>query len=175
MESTVRFLAAVVWGLGMAACGGGGEQQAAAPAPTADPAVVLERAGMPGGDACALLTRADAEALFGRPAERRREPVLAGRLAGRCLWVAEAGASTRRLELRILRVPALAPPPDAEPFDLGVQGYVRADPAAGVEVAWLQGGLHYALVHTTTGPAAPPAIDRAEEVKALARAVASRL
>lgn len=161
--------------LWLAACGAGGNgEEAAAPA-TADPQEVLERAGMPASAACALVTREDAEELFGGPAERRREPVLTGLLVDRCLWVRDAGPWSRRLELRVRRIPSLSPPPGAEPLDLGVQGYVRADPVSGVEVAWIQGGLLYALTYAAGGPAGAEVFDSVDLVEALARRASGRI
>jgi hypothetical protein len=158
------------------ACGGGGKPEEAVRPATADPQVVLERGGLPGGRACALVTREDAEALFGRPAAPGEATVsLAGQLVSRCLWTWTNATSSQRLELHIWRVPALAPPADAEPFALGSQGFVRVDPATGVRVEWLQGGLRYALAYVPLGPSAPQAADRAAEVEALARRVAERL
>jgi len=176
MKWNARSAGSLACGLWMVACGGGGEPEEAARPATADPQVVLERGGMPGGRACELVTRDDAEALFGRPAAPgEATATLAGQLVSRCLWTWATATSSQRLELGIWRVPALVPPADAEPFALGSQGFVRVDPATGVSVEWLQGGLRYALAYDARGPSAPQAADRTAEVEALARRVGERL
>lgn len=128
-------------------------------------------------DVCALVTRADASALFGNPARPRAgTPVLDPNMLGECLWTWDSESSSQLLQARIwdgaryYRAPA-----DARPLGFADRGYIRVHPMAGVDVEWVQTGRTVSLGYSTVGPDVPGAMTRTEAVEALARKLKERL
>jgi hypothetical protein len=156
----------------MAGCGGGGGTakggEGEAPAAKADAAGPV--------DACSLVTQADAEELFGRPAVREKgTPSFSGMLLGDCLWTWDTESSNQLLQLHVWKDRKLTPPADAQPLDLGEGGSARVHPVAGVDIEWRQDGKVLTLSYSTLGPDAPKAPDKADAVRGLARKAAGRL
>ena len=125
-------------------------------------------------DGCAIVTQADATALFGQPASPDSGHG-AVTMITQCLWTWDTDTSNQLLQFHIWDPLGYDMPEDAEALDIGEGGYIRAHPVGGVDVAWLQGGQLISLAYSTIGPDAPRATERAEQVVALARQVSERL
>lgn len=161
--------ASVMLAMTAGACGGGGGE-VSQNQPEAD---VEEAAGPAGTEACRLVSQEDASALFGQPASADSGPSTPG-MHGQCLWTWDTDTSNQLLQFHIWDRIAYDAPEDSEPLDLGEEGYVRAHPMAGVDIAWIDGNRMLSLSYSTVGPDAPEAASKVEEMKALARQVASR-
>lgn len=130
-------------------------------------------------DPCALLTQADATALFGRPAttytEGARTP---DSKLNACGWDYDyPDNSSHLLQLVVYDSDiAYSQDPASTPFAIGDKGNVRVSDLSGVDVMWVQKGKTYLLSYSTVGPSAvPDDTARAEQVKALAKTIAARL
>jgi hypothetical protein len=148
----------------------GGDAGAAAPASTTASKV----------DACALVTAAEAAALFGEPATRDAGVTVTDpNMIGECIWEHETPAGSHQLQVRVWASPQYYNPPADEfttPLDVGERGYVRSHSASGVDVAWVQGGRVYELSYFTIGGAGfPKATSRVESVKELAGKTAGEI
>ena len=65
--------------------------------------------------------------------------------------------------------------PASTPFAIGDKGNVTVSNLSGVDVMWVQKGKTYSLSYFTTGPSAvPDDTTKAEQVKALAKTIASQ-
>lgn len=126
-------------------------------------------------DACALVTQADATALFGKPAvPEEGTPVFDPNMMGECLWTWDTETGGQLLQFRVFNGPQYySELPDAQPFDIGEQGNVRTNTFTGVDVEWIQDAKTYTLSYSTVGTDVPDATTKAEEVKQLAKKVAS--
>lgn len=128
-------------------------------------------------DLCALVTQADASALFSNPARPQAgTPVLDPNLLGECLWTWDSGSSNQLLQARVwsgalyYRAPA-----DAQPLGFADRGFIRVDPTGGVDVGWVQTGQTVSLSYSNAGSDMPGAETRAEAVEALARKLKEHL
>ena len=173
-SKTVYLLVTLITVAGMiflvAACGGEEET-----------GVVEEPGGGAGAaaeiDACGIVTQSDASALFGRAAVKDEgSAVLDPGMIGECLWGWDTETSAGLLQFRVWNSPQYySAPADSQPFDIGEQAYIRVHEIAGVDIEWVQDGKTIDLSYFTTGPDAPPADAKTEEVKNLARKVAAEL
>lgn len=151
----------------LAACGGGDDG-----GDTQQPATI---------DPCELVTQPDAEAVFGYPASPDEEgaDVVDPAYLGECLWTYEfPDYSSLLLAIYVwdnsngLYYTADA---DSEPLDIGEEGYIKVDDLTGVDIGWRQDGVAIYLDYFTTGPSAPDATDKLEEVKAVALEASARM
>lgn len=128
-------------------------------------------------DACSLMTLQDATALFGQPASPQQgEVTVDPNMVGECLWTWDTEAGNQLLQLRIWNGAAsYGELPDSQPFEIGEKGYIRAHPAAGVDVEWVQHDRTISLSYSTVGQGVPKAVTKVEEIKTLARRIASKL
>lgn len=130
-------------------------------------------------DACAIVTQADATALFGAEAgtftsSGPATPIPGMR--GECLWDYDyPDYSSQLLQFRVWDKEYYSEPTGAEAFSIGEQGYVAKGPFESVDVGWVQGEIAGDLSYSTTGPSAPDASLKKEQVKALATAAAGKL
>jgi hypothetical protein len=152
----------VILASGLAACNAG--EEPAAPAAAKQSAM----------DACAIVTQADASELFGQPASPDVGHSGVSMIA-QCLWTWDTDTSNHLLQFHIWDPLGYDMPDDAEPLDLGEKGFIRKDPMGGVDIEWLQNNQLISLSYSTIGPDAPEAMDRVEQMIALARQVEDRL
>lgn len=161
-------LAALILTVGLAACSGDGDDEAATTTSTS-------RVETPAEKACSLLTVADATALFGRPAQPRtddRPPSV----ASQCIYEA-TGLNGQLVQFRIFD--------DASYYSeklvanataikgLGTKAYVNPNGPGGiVDVQFVRDGRVYALAYSN---ALSDAATKATQVEALARTVDGRL
>lgn len=136
--------------------------------------------GAPGSeiDACAIVTRADATALFGEKAtpDTSNNPVVDANLLGECLWAWDTETSGQLLQFRVWNGAEYHDVPDtAEAFAVGTDGYVNVDPFWGIDVEWVQDARTIELSYSNVGPDAPDTATKVEPMKALAFEVSSRL
>jgi hypothetical protein len=130
-------------------------------------------------DACAILTQADASALFDQAARASEEVEVTdpGYLGG-CSWSWESSDESSR-QILVLDVwqgeEYYSPSPKAEPFDIGDEGSVAASTGTGVDVSWKQQGKTASLGYFAIGPDAPDPVTKREEVESLALGVADEL
>lgn len=145
------------------ACGGGDDG--------AQPATI---------DPCALVTKADAEGVFGYPASSDQGTgVVDPAFLGECLWTYEF-ADDSSLLLAIYAWDNsnglyYTAEDDSEPFGVGEEGYIKVDELLGVDIGWRQDDVAIYLDYFTTGPSAPSATDKIEEVKAVAMQASARM
>ena len=162
-----HFWIAVLAAFALAACGGGNDD----PSGTGDDDSNFE--------ACELLPRSDATALFEAPAEPEPGPIVTDPdYLGDCRWAYETpdGLGNQLLVLNVWGDDAYyAPLSNAEPFDIGDQGSVAAGAGTGVDVSWTQGDITASLGYFTIGSGVPDHLAKIEEVKALALLVSERL
>jgi hypothetical protein len=162
--------------IGISACGGSGSDApatppggASTPGPTGGTAV----------DACAIVTQADATALFGQPAVRQEGSKIAVPImTGECLWTWDASAANQLLQFRIWNTERAYSRPEDEftqSLELGDRGHVRVHPQAGVDIQWVQGGKMIGLSYSKVGSAVPSPSTKTEPMKELARKIAGRL
>ena len=128
---------------------------------------------------CALLTQADATALFGKPAAPQQDGAQTpdAKLTA-CGWrYAYPDNSSHLLQLVVYDSDiAYSQDPAATPFAIGDKGHVLVNDLSGVDVMWVQKGKTYSLSYSTVGPSAvPDDTTKAEQVKALAKTIAARL
>ncbi len=171
-RSSLEAATVLVVALAVAGCGGGGGEvvHEAGSAETGVDAAPTKSEP----NACELVTREDATALFGQPASPDSGTPAYG-MIGRCLWTWDSETSNQLLQFHMWDQVAYDRPDDSETLDLGEKGYVRAHPVAGVDISWIQEGRTISLSYSTIGPEAPEAVSKVEEMKALARRVARRL
>lgn len=170
-------VAAIVLATAMAACGGsgGGDEPAT-------PARGPETPRAPSGtavDACAIVTQADATALFGQPAVRQEgQKIPVPIMIGECLWTWDTDTANQLLQFRVWSTESAYSRPEdgfTQPLELGDRGHVRAHPQGGVDIEWVQGGRMIGLSYSKVGSAVPSPTTKAEAMKELARTVAGRL
>ena len=130
-------------------------------------------------DVCALLTQADATALFGKPAAKHTGGAETpdSRLNA-CGWdYVYPDNSSHLLQLVMYDSDiAYSQDPASKPFAIGDKGNVIVSDITGVDVMWVQKGKTLSLSYFTTGPSAvPDDTTKAELVKALAQTIAGRL
>lgn len=135
---TGRVLASLVLAaLVLAACGGGGDEEAVSEPEAASEDETADGTGNGDdseiGDPCEIVTQSDAEAVLGEPveAEAEREAPLA---LGQCVWNATAADSFGQLQFRVYDGGSFYSEPEegAEPFDVGDPAYIRVDEESGV-------------------------------------------
>lgn len=130
-------------------------------------------------DACALLTQADATELFGVPAKKYTSGAQTpdAQLQA-CGWDHDFPDNSSHL-LQLVTYDtdiAYSADPDSKPFEIGDKGNVKVHKMSGVDVTWVQKGKTLSVAYSTTGPSAVPEdITKAEQVKALAKKIESRL
>jgi len=164
-------LASIIYLALILAAGCGGSEQPTAPVAALEPAAAPNP---PSIDACAIVTEADASEVFDQPAT---PDVGHGgvTMIAQCLWTWDTDTSNQLLQFHLWNPKGYDMPQDAEPLDVGENGFIRRHPVAGVDIGWLQDGAFVTLAYSTIGPDAPKATDRAERLIALARRVESRL
>lgn len=150
----------------LAACGGGDDS-----GDTQQPATV---------DPCELVTQADAEGVFGYPASPDQgADVVDPAYVGDCLWT-YVWPDNSSLLLAIYvwdnsNGLYYSAEEGSEPLDLGDEGFVRVDELTGVDIGWRQDDLAIYLDYFATGPSAPSATDKVEEVKGVADQASARI
>lgn len=166
----------VTLALTVAACGGSTSQDTAAPgAATTPPGASASRGAASGSsvDACALVTQADATALFGQPAARQASATGAvPMMIGECLWTWDAETANQLLQFRVWSsTQGYSRPADEFTTDLtlGERAHVRAHPQGGVDVEWVQGGRMFTLSYSKVGSAVASPTTKTEAVVALAK------
>lgn len=161
----------------MAACGGsgGGSERATPPTSTGTSGA----ASSTSVDACAIVTQADATALFGQPAVRQDGPkITVPIMSGECIWTWDAEAANQLLQFRIWNTERAYGGSEGElkqPLGLGDRGFVRAHPQGGVDIEWVQGGRMIGLSYSKVGSAVPNPSTKVEAMKELARRIAGQL
>ena len=148
----------------LAACGGGDD----------------DVAGSTELDACAIVTQADADSMFGETATTQEgAEVTDPALLGQCIWYWEAAdASNEMLAIYIwdntngLYYNAAD---GSDPYELGDEAYILVDDTSGVDIGWRQDDLAVYLEFFSIGPMVPTAADKAPEVEALAAQASARL
>jgi hypothetical protein len=131
-------------------------------------------------DACAIVTQADASAMFGQTATTQEgAEVTDPALLGQCIWTYQAAdASNEMLAIYIwdnsngLYYNAAD---GSDPYQLGDEAYILVDDTSGVDIGWRQDDLAVYLEFFSIGPMVPTAADKAAEVEALAAQVSTRL
>jgi hypothetical protein len=162
----------------IAACGGsgGGEERSSTPASTPTPNSEKSASQI---DACALVTQADATALFGQPATRQDGPKIAVPIMiGECIWTWDADSSNQLLQFRVWSTEQAYSRPNDEfvqDFPLGDRGHVHAHPQGGVSIEWIQGGKMIGMHYSKIGSAVASPVTKAEALKELARKVSGTL
>jgi hypothetical protein len=134
-------------------------------------------------DACAIVTEADATALFGQPAKPDEgNLVVDPAFLGQCNWTyEETDQSTGAVYSQSLFFHAWdspdynAPLPDADPLDVGSDGWAKVSEAAGVSIGWVQDDRSFSLGYFSIGPTMPTNASQLEPMKALAGEVSGRL
>ena len=156
-------------GCGKDSGGGSGEP---AKSTGGEPAKSSEPAG-----ACALLTQADATALFEKPAAAQQSASQTPDAnLNQCLWSHDYPDNSSHLVQLITyeKDIAYSADPDSQPFQIGDKGNLKVGPG-GVDISWVQKGKTYMLSYSTVGPSAPKGDSKAEQVKALAKKIESKL
>ena len=175
ITSTVCMSAVFCLACSKAGSEAGGDKSSTPPTPNsaAEPA-------KPGkSDPCAFLTQTDATALFGKPAATYKGGAKTpdSRLNA-CGWdYVYPDNSSHLLQLVVYNSDiAYSQDPASTPFAIGDKGNVMVSDLSGVDVMWVQKGKTYLLSYSTVGPSAvPDDTTKAEEVKALAKTIATRL
>jgi hypothetical protein len=130
-------------------------------------------------DACAIVSQADATALFGQPAVRQEgDQYRPPGMIGECLWTWDTDTDNHLLQFRIWDTDQGYGQPDDEftqPLDIGARGYVRSHPGAGVDVEWVQHNRTIALSYSKVGSNVADPRTKADAVEALARRIAAQL
>jgi hypothetical protein len=131
-------------------------------------------------DACALVTETEATALFGEAAARESGVAVTDpHMIGECIWGHDSPTGSHQLQVRVWDSSRYYSAPEDEftkPLALGEKGYVRAQSASGVDIAWVQGGRVFELSYFTVGGAKMPrAVDRVDAVTELARRTSGEL
>jgi len=171
------FAAAALIGVAVA-CGGsgGGEERASAPGSTSTPDGGTASSSV---DACALVSQADATALFGQPATRQEGSKIAVPIMiGECIWIWDAEAANQLLQFRVWSTEqAYSRPSDefTQDFPLGDRGHVHAHAQGGVSIEWVQGGKMIGLSYSKFGSSVPSPLTKTDAMKELARKVAAKL
>jgi hypothetical protein len=131
-------------------------------------------------DACALITQADAEGLFGHPAvSEEGTPTVDPAFLGECLWTWEApDYSNMLLAIYVWDNSSgyyYVPDDGSAPLAIGDEGYIRADETIGIDIGWRQEDLSIDLTFFTIGPMVPEATSKLDEVEAIAQQASARL
>lgn len=134
-------------------------------------------------DACAIVTEADASALFDQPA--KSDPgnlIVDPAFLGQCNWTyEETDQSTGAVYSQSLFFTAWdspdynAPLPDADPLDVGTDGWATVSEAAGVSIGWVQDDRSFSLGYFSIGPTMPTNASQFEALKTLTDDVSDRL
>lgn len=167
--------------LAVARCGGNNADTSAAgenaPAAGANtPASAAETSGSSSAvDACKLLTKADAAALFGKPASSQ-EPDMAPLpdQIGVCQWGWVGEEQTQQLSLKVMTNPDdhFAELSGAQPLDLSDRSELIVDETImSMAVNWVQDGKFFNLNYESN----PFQNSKADALKTLARQIAGRL
>jgi hypothetical protein len=177
LSITGGLVAAAVVTASVIACGGsGGSDDRATPASSAS---TPRPTGAAAVDACAIVTQADATALFGQPAVRQEGSKIAVPIrTGECLWTWDASAANQLLQFRIWNTERAYSRPEDEftqSLELGDRGHVRVHPQGGIDIQWVQGGQMIGLSYSKVGSAVPSPSTKTEPMKELARKIAGRL
>ena len=91
---------------------------------------------------------------------------MSGTTVAECQWRWVTETSNQLLQFRILNTPQAYSRPQDEytrSLELGEQAHVRARPAAGVDVEWVQNGMTVALSYSKVGPAVADASAKADD------------
>lgn len=131
-------------------------------------------------DACALVTEAEATALFSEAAARESGVAVTDpHMIGECIWGHDSPVGSHQLQVRVWDSPQYYSAPDDEftkPLGVGEKGYVRAQSASGVDIAWVQDGRVFELSYFTVGGAKMiRAVERVDAVTELARRTSAKL
>lgn len=133
-------------------------------------------------DACKIVGEQDATALFGQPAKRDAdELVVDPALLGQCQWTYEkedeiGSVASQSLQFYVWDGAEYhSVPPDAEPLEVGEDGYVKASEALGVDTGWVQDGRAIALSYFSIGTGMPSNASKVSAMKALALEISARL
>jgi hypothetical protein len=168
-ETPMRVMHLILMSALAAACGGGDD----------------DGGGGGGGgsselDACAIVTQADAEGLFGQSATTQDgAEVVDPALLGECIWYYEAAdASNEMLAIYVWDNASgnyYNAADGSDPYDLGDEAYILIDDTTGIDIGWRQDDLAVYLEFFTIGPMVPEAVDKTAEVEALAAQASARL
>lgn len=129
-------------------------------------------------DPCALVTQADAAALFGKPAYKKPsgpgECVWAYALPDQSSWSLRVEAHARTpivittTEITYAGKPVATAHSITEWITVGADKAALVASSAGVELQWNHGGLFVDLTTTAAGPSAAPAVTQRDALKQLA-------
>ena len=158
------------------ACGKGGSEAGGAKSGAPDTPDAPARPGK--SDACALLTQADASALFGKPASMHKGGAeTPDAKLNACGWdYVYPDNSSHLLQLVTYDSDiAYSQDPASKPFAIGDKGNLMVSDISGVDLMWVQKGKTFSLSYFTTGPSAiPDDTTKVEQVKALAKTIEAR-
>jgi len=133
-------------------------------------------------DGCDLVTKAEAEALFGGPAVQSEDDVgLIPVAITNCIWEwdGDDGLSFQLLMVQVAKGPQFYGEeiyPEAEPLDLGDRGFISIEPLFNaVTVQFISGGNTIIIDLSAFGAQSPDVTTMGDEMRALARTVHDRL
>lgn len=161
----------------LAGCGGNGTASNGenVPAQSAEKGAAGENQKI---DGCSLVTQQDASKIMGKEAEKDESGnvVVDPAMLGECLWSYEYQLGSELIQFRVWGSDAYySQTPGSQSLDIGDKGSIAVSKAVGVDIEWVQGGKSYTLSYFTTGPDAPDATAKVEEMKALAKKVSGQL
>ena len=170
-------IGAVVLMLALASCGDSSTDTSAAGADTS--AAAGNATGSSSSlDACTLLTKADATALFGQPASSQ-EPEIAALpdQIGVCQWGWVGAEQTQQVSLKIMTSPRdhYSEMDGAQPLNLGDKSQLVIDETMeSIDIDWVQNGKFFDL-HYTASPYQAFDKSKANLLKSLAQKVSGQL
>ncbi|MHB8860050.1 MAG: hypothetical protein ACYC6Z_11320 [Thermoleophilia bacterium] len=128
-------------------------------------------------DACGVVTQEDAAKIFSNPATRSEGALVVDpNMLGECEWSHDADMNSQLIQFRVWNGEKYyGPSNDSKPLDVGDKGVISVNQYTGVDMQWVQDGKTVELSYFTTGPGAPEASAKTEEMKALAKQAAAKL
>ncbi len=174
-SATAAILLLIVAALAGCDGNGTGSNGENAPAPSAEKSAAGDNQKI---GACGLVTQQDASKVMGKEAKKDESGnvVVDPAMLGECLWSYEYQYGSELIQFRIWGSDAYySQMPGSQSFDIGDKGSITVSNAVGVDIEWVQDGKSYTLSYFTTGPDAPQAAARVEEVKALAKKVSGQV
>lgn len=125
-------------------------------------------------DACAIVTQADANDLFGETAQQGDSSKLPG-LLGECLWEADGQMHGHLLQFAVWDGEEYySEPADGQPLAVGEKGYIKVLDDS-VHMAWVQDDKGIVMSYSTYGTSITPAGDKEAEMRELANKASAAL
>lgn len=178
----------LVAAVGLAACGGGDDDETEAPVRRRDDPIAERAAELGLPNPCDLVTPADAESLFGAGERARQSDDLDAATVGvGCNWVdADAddlGGLSHLLQVRVFegeQFYAEATYDETEPLaGIGERAFVAEVDSIGLDVQFVKDGMtvsiSYAIINVGAEDSGIGASDRRDELVTLVRRAASRM